>query len=131
MSENIEIRHPEKRFTYGLFSAGVIRDGWLYLSGQGPLDMVTGKAVHGTIEEETALTLKHIETILKEAGGKREDVVRCTCYLSDMGNFEGFNNAYGDFFTGIRPARTTIQAGLMKGIKVEIDAVAKVSDNAF
>ncbi len=128
MSENKEIRHPAKRFTYGLFSAGVIRDGWLYLSGQGPLDMTTGKAVHGTIEEETALTLKHIDTILKEAGCKREDVVRCTCYLSDMGNFEGFNNTYREFFTGIRPARTTIQTGLMKGIKVEIDAVAKVPE---
>ncbi len=128
MSENREIRHPEKRFTYGLFSAGVIRDGWLYLSGQGPLDMETGKAVHGTIEEETALTLQHIESILKEAGCKRSDVVRCTCYLSDMENFEGFNTTYGKFFTGVRPARTTIQAGLMKGIKVEIDAVARVPE---
>lgn len=126
MSVKREIRHPDKEFTYGLFSAGLAVDGWLYLSGQGPLDMKTGKLVAGTIEEETALTLSHIEKILKEGGCGREDVVRCTCYLADMGDFEGFNRAYGAFFTGIRPTRTTVQAVLMKGIKVEIDAVAKI-----
>lgn len=124
-----EIRHPDKKFTYGLFSAAVACDGWLYVSGCGPLDMATGNAVHGTIEEETALTLSHIGKILKEAGCTPDDVVRCTCYLSDMDNFEGFNNAYGEFFTGIRPARTTVQTGLMKGIKVEIDAIAKLPDS--
>ncbi|MCP5529428.1 MAG: RidA family protein [Opitutaceae bacterium] len=121
-----EIKHPEKEFTHGLFSAGVLIDGWLYVSGQGPLDMKTGVGLIGTIEEETVLTLKNLELILKNAGVDRDHVVRCTCYLSDMKYFEGFNRIYGEFFTGIRPARTTVQAGLMKGIKVEIDAVARV-----
>jgi len=121
-----EITHPEKEFTYGLFSAGVLVDGWLYVSGQGPLDMKTGVGMHGTIEEETAVTLRNLELILKNAGLDREHVVRCTCYLSDMAHFEGFNRIYGEFFTGVRPARTTVQAGLMKGIKVEIDAIARV-----
>ena len=126
MSKKQEVRHPDKAFTYGLFSAGVLIDGWLYLSGAGPLDMKTGKLVPGTIEEETALTLSHLEKVLQEAGCTPDDVVKCTCYLSDLDFFEGFNKAYGEFFTGIRPARTTVQAGLMKNIKVEIDAVAKV-----
>lgn len=126
MVEKTEIKHPEKKFTYGLFSAGVAVDGWLYISGQGPLDMSTGKAVPGTIEEETRLTLQHVDEILGEAGITRDHVVRCTCYLADLGDFEGFNRAYGEFFTGIRPARATVQAGLMKGIKVEIEAVAKL-----
>lgn len=126
MIDKKEIKHPEKEFTYGLFSAGVEIDGWLYVSGQGPLDMKTGVGLVGTIEEETALTLKNLELILKNAGIDRDHVVRCTCYLSDMKYFEGFNKTYGEFFTGIRPARTTVQAGLMKGIKVEIDAVARM-----
>lgn len=126
MIDKKEIKHPEKEFTHGLFSAGVLIDGWLYVSGQGPLDMKTGVGLIGTIEEETALTLKNLELILKNAGVDRDHVVRCTCYLSDMKYFEGFNRIYGEFFTGIRPARTTVQAGLMKGIKVEIDAVARV-----
>ncbi|MEZ5412916.1 MAG: RidA family protein [Opitutaceae bacterium] len=126
MIDKKEIKHPEKEFTHGLFSAGVLIDGWLYVSGQGPLDMKTGVGLIGTIEEETALTLKNLELILNNAGVDRDHVVRCTCYLSDMKYFEGFNRIYGEFFTGIRPARTTVQAGLMKGIKVEIDAVARV-----
>lgn len=126
MIDKKEIKHPEKEFTHGLFSAGVLIDGWLYVSGQGPLDMKTGVGLIGTIEEETVLTLKNLELILKNAGVDRDHVVRCTCYLSDMKYFEGFNRIYGEFFTGIRPARTTVQAGLMKGIKVEIDAVARV-----
>ncbi len=121
-----EIQHPEKKFTYGLFSAGIVCDGWLYVSGQGPLDMKTGKLVAGTIEEETKRTLGHIEAILKEAGARRDNVVKCTCYLSDMSYFEGFNRAYGEFFGDVRPARTTVGAQLMKGIKVEIDAVARL-----
>lgn len=127
MIKKKEIKHPEKEFTYGLFSAGVEIDGWLYVSGQGPLDMKTGVGLVSTIEEETALTLKNLELILKNAGIDRDHVVRCTCYLSDMKYFEGFNNTYGEFFTGVRPARTTVQAGLMKGIKVEIDAIARMS----
>jgi 2-iminobutanoate/2-iminopropanoate deaminase len=120
-----EIRHPDKEFTYGLFSAGISSGGFLFVSGQGPLDMKTGLRIPGTIEEETARTLHNLERILEEAGCGRDDVVRCTCYLADMDDFEGFNRAYGSFFTGVRPARTTIGARLMKSIRVEIDAIAR------
>ncbi len=121
-----EIRHPDKAFTYGLFSAGVACDGWLFLSGQGPLDMKTGKRVPGTIEEETTRTLANLDRVLEEAGCTRDDVVKCTCYLADMNDFEGFNRAYGEFFIGVRPARTTVGAALMKTIRVEIDAIARL-----
>jgi 2-iminobutanoate/2-iminopropanoate deaminase len=126
MSEKREVKHPDKKFTYGLFSAGIACDGWLYISGAGPLDMTTGKLIVGTIEEETAITLGHIDKVLKEAGCTRDSVVKCTCYLSNLDHFEGFNRAYGEFFTGVRPARSTVGANLLKNIKVEIDAVAKL-----
>jgi len=123
-----EIRHPDKEFTYGLFSAGVSSGDWLFVSGQGPLDMKSGKLVPGTIEEETLRTLNNLDRVLGEAGCTRDNVVKCTCYLADMDDFEGFNRAYGEFFTGVRPARTTVGARLMKSIRVEIDAIARHSD---
>jgi 2-iminobutanoate/2-iminopropanoate deaminase len=123
-----EIHHPDKKVSTGAYSAGVACDGWLYVAGQGPLDMKTGQVVHGTVEEETRLTLSHIGAILKEAGCAFDDVVKCTCHLSDIKDFDGFNRAYAEFFTGIRPARTTVQSVLWGGIKVEIDAIARMKE---
>ncbi len=120
-----EIRHPEKKAHTGSYSAGVLCDGWLYVSGQGPLDMATGEVVGGTIEEQTRLTMTHIGTILKEAGCSFDDVVKCTCHLSDINEFDRFDRVYASFFSGVRPARTTVQS-VLGGIKVEIDAIARV-----
>jgi enamine deaminase RidA (YjgF/YER057c/UK114 family) len=63
----IRISHPDKRVSTGSYSDAVLIDGWLYISGQGPLDLVTGKVVPGTIEEETRRTLEHIGKILEAA----------------------------------------------------------------
>jgi 2-iminobutanoate/2-iminopropanoate deaminase len=121
----IEVKHPDKRASTGAYSAGVLIDGWLFISGQGPIDMKTGAVVPGTIEEETRLTLRHIGTVLEAAGCTYDDVVKCTCHLADMDDFDRFNAVYAEFFPGILPARTTVQSGL-GGIKVEIDAIARV-----
>ena len=101
-------------------------DGWLYVSGQGPLDLKTGNVVEGSIEDQTRLTLSHIGKVLEAAGCTFDDVVKCTCHLSDIHDFERFNSVYAQLFTGVRPARTTVQSVLWGGIKVEIDAVARV-----
>ena len=122
-----EIKHPDKQDSTGAYSAGVSIDGWLYVSGQGPLDLKTGEVVHGTISEETRLTMEHIGKILNAAGFRFEDVVKCTCHLADIRDFDEFNAVYSEFFEGVLPARTTVQSGLGDGIKVEIDAVAKRS----
>jgi len=114
----------------GAYSAGVICDGWLYISAQGPLDLATGEVIHGTIEEETRLTLSHIEKVLREAGCTPADVVKCTCHLADINDFGRFNAVYAEFFPPIRPARTTVQSVLWGGIKVEIDAVARVPERS-
>lgn len=120
-----EILHPDKRISTGAYSAGVLIDGWLYISGHGPLDLVTGEVRRGTIEEETRLTLEHIGKVLAAAGMTFEDVVKCTCHLSDINDFARFNAVYRTFFYGILPARTTVQSVLGDGIKVEIDAIAR------
>ena len=122
----VEIKHPEKQVSTGAYSAGVLCDGWLYVSGQGPLDMKTGAIVGDTIEEQTSLTLGHVGKILAAAGCTFDDVVKCTCHLSDIKDFDRFNKVYSEVFTGIRPARTTVQSVLWGGIKVEIDCVARV-----
>ena len=122
----IEIRHPDKAVATGAYSAGVLVNGLLFISGQGPLDLGTGQVVHGTIEEETLLTLSHVKKIVEAAGGTVDDIVKCTVHLSDINDFERYDAAYGSFFTGIRPARTTVQSVLSDGIKVEIDAIAYI-----
>lgn len=122
-----EIRHPDKRVSTGHYSAGHACDGWLYVSGQGPLDLSTGAVVDGTVEEQTHLTLRHVELILQAAGCKRSDVVKCAVHLADINTFDAFNRAYAEFFTeSPLPARTTVQSVLVGGIKVEIDAIARI-----
>ena len=123
----IEIKHPDKLVSTGAYSAGILVDGWLFISGQGPLDLLTGKVIHGTVEEQTLLTLSHINKIVKAAGGNIDDIVKCTVHLGDINDFEKYNAAYASFFTGIKPARTTVQSVLFGGIKIEIDAIAKIN----
>ena len=121
-----EVKHPDRAASTGAYSDGVILDGWLYVSGQGPLDLRTGKVVSGDIAAETRLTMSNIGRILEAAGCSFDDVVKCTCHLADIRDFDAFNGVYAEFFRGIRPARTTVQSVLGGGIKVEIDAIARV-----
>lgn len=87
--------------------------------------MKSAEVVPGSIEDQTRLTLSHIGKILDAAGCTFDDVVKCTCYLAEMPEFDQLNQVYAHFFPGIRPARTPIQAMLWEGIKVEIDAIAR------
>jgi 2-iminobutanoate/2-iminopropanoate deaminase len=122
--DKIEIKHPDKFVSTGAYSAGVLKNGMLFISGQGPLDLSTGEVIHGTIEEETLLTLSHIKKVIEAAGGTIDDIMKCTVHLESIEDFDRFNDAYATFFTGIRPARTTVQSVLSDGIKIEIDAIA-------
>ncbi len=124
-----EIKHPDKLVSTGAYSAGILEDGWLYISGQGPLNLETGEVMHGTIEEETLLTLSHIKKITEAANGSIDDIIKCTVHLSDINDFEKYNAAYASFFPGIKPARATVQSVLSDGIKIEIDAIARIGKN--
>lgn len=128
--KKIEISHAEKGADTGAYSAGVLVDGWLYVSGQGPLDLKDGTVMAGTIEQETLLTLSHVLEIVRRGGGTKEDIVKCTVHLSDIADFDRFNSAYRSFFEGcVLPARTTVQSVLADGIKIEIDAVAFIGSD--
>ena len=98
--------------------------GWVFVSGQGPLDLKTGAIVGRTIEEQTRLTLQHVARILQTTGCTMADVVRCGCHLADIDDFDRFDATYAEFFSGVLPARTTVQSVLWGGILVEIDVIA-------
>ncbi|MDY6964465.1 MAG: RidA family protein [Halobacteriota archaeon] len=111
----------------GAYSQAVIHNGLLYISGQVPIDPITGDIFKGTIEEETRLVLENIKAIVEGAGSEMGDVLNVTCYLADIDEFKGFNRVYGEYFEKKPPARTTIQAGkLPLGVKIEIDAIAAI-----
>lgn len=126
-----DVRHPEKQVSTGAYSSGVLTDdGWLYVSGQGSLDYATGAVLRGTVEEETTRTLEHVEKIVQAAGGTLDDIVKCAVHLADIAEFPRFNEAYRAFFASrgvsVLPARTTVGSQLYDGIRVEIDAVARI-----
>ena len=122
----IAVSHPEKKASTGTYSAAILCDGWLYISGHASQDMETGEIIPGTTAEQTTRTLRSLSKVLTEAGCTFEDVVKCTCYLAQIEDFDAFDQAYSSFFPGVPPARTTVQAVLWGGMKVEIDAIARV-----
>jgi 2-iminobutanoate/2-iminopropanoate deaminase len=122
--EIVEVKSTVKTADTGAYSAGILVNGWLYISGQGPLDLKSGAVISGSIEEETILTLSHIREIVEAAGGTMRNIVKCTVHLSDINDFDRFDKTYSAIFPGIKPARTTVQSVLSDGIKIEIDAVA-------
>jgi 2-iminobutanoate/2-iminopropanoate deaminase len=109
----------------GPYSQGVIAGGLLFISGQIPLDPQSGALVDGSIEEQTELVLRNIMAILKEAKMGPENVVKTTVFLADLADFAKMNAVYEKHLGKEPPARSTIQAaGLPRGVKVEIDAIA-------
>jgi 2-iminobutanoate/2-iminopropanoate deaminase len=99
----------------------------LFLSGQIPLDPKTGELVKGTIEEETRRVMDNLAAVLAAAGGGFQHVVKTTIYLTDLADFAKVNAVYGASFPANPPARATVQvAGLPRGARVEIDAVAAI-----
>ena len=111
----------------GPYNQAVLAGGWLYCSGQIPLDPATGKMVgNGDVAAETLQVLSNLKAVLKEAGCKPADVVRTTVFLADLADFQTVNGIYAEMFgEGVSPARACVQvAALPKGSRVEIDCVA-------
>ena len=111
----------------GPYNQAVIAGGWLYCSGQIPLDPATGAMVgEGNVEAETRQVLRNLKAVLQEAGTDPSHVVRTTVFLVDLGDFQAVNAIYAEMFgDGVSPARACVQvAALPKGSKVEIDCSA-------
>ena len=125
-----QVKHPHRdpAFVTGAYSDAVIINGFVFVSGQASVDFQSSEFVLGTIEEETRRTLDNIQLILQQAGTSMDYVVKCTAHLSDINDFDRYNTVYSSYFTGIKPARTTVQSVLAEGIKVEIDCIAYIPD---
>lgn len=106
-----------------------IRSGDLaWLSGQIPLDPNSGNLVEGGIKEQTQRVLSNIQGILTELGATPQQVLKTTCFLTDLSLFGEFNQVYEAFFGGHKPARSTVQvAALPRGALVEIEAVVSLA----
>jgi len=109
----------------GPYSQAVETNGFLFISGQIPIDPSTGEVVEGGIKEQTEQVLKNIGAILKEAGLDYKNVVKTTCLLSDMDNFAAMNEVYARYFTSEMPARAAYGVvRLPLGVMVEIECIA-------
>lgn len=109
----------------GPYSQAIKAGGFVFCSGQIPLDPETGRIVDGGIEAQTERVLSSLGEVLKAAGSSMDDVVKTTVYMADLSDFKAMNAVYARFFEKIPPARATVQvAKLPGGSLVEIDAVA-------
>lgn len=99
-------------------------DKMLFVSGQLPLDPEKETMAEG-IESQTRQSLKNLKAVLEEAGFSLNDVAKTLCFLSDMADFNAFNEVYSEFFASNKPARSCIAVkGIPKGALVEIEAIA-------
>lgn len=110
----------------GPYSQGIMANGFLFASGQIPIDPVTGEIRGVDITEQAELVMKNIGEILKEAGTTYENVVKTTCFLADMADFGAFNAVYEKYFTG-KPARSCVAVKqLPKNVLCEVEVISVI-----
>ena len=109
----------------GPYSQAIEANGFVYASGQLPIDPTTGQFPEGGIKEQTRQSLTNAQNILKEAGIDLSHVVKTTVFLSDIANFAAMNEVYAEFFSEPFPARSAVAVkDLPKGALVEIEVIA-------
>ncbi len=109
----------------GPYSQAIKANGFLFVSGQIPLDPITGQIVYGGVEVQTYQVLRNLKAILEHEGLEFNDVVKTSVFLKDMDDFATMNKVYAEFFTGEPPARACVQvAKLPRDVSVEIELIA-------
>ena len=108
----------------GPYSQAKVANGFVFASGQIPLNPETGEVVGITIEEQAEQAIKNVGAILTEAGLGYENVIKTTCFLAEMADFAAFNAVYDKYFTG-KPARSCVAVKqLPKDVLVEVEVIA-------
>ena len=109
----------------GHYEQARVHDGVVYVSGQLPVDPVSGDQKDDSIEEQTRQTLENVEAVLRAAGSDLDHVLKTTVYVSDIALWDRVNDVYASFFGEHRPARAVVPTReLHHGFQVEIEAVA-------
>lgn len=111
----------------GPFSQAIKLPGFVFASGQIPVDPATGEVVDADIGVQTERVIKNIEAVLCAAGSNLGSVIKTTVYLTDMKDFAEMNDVYARFFTDKPPARVTVEVSrLPRNVRLEIDAIAVI-----
>jgi len=122
------VRAPAAPAAIGPYSQAVRCGGFVFCSGQIPLDPATGKIVGGGIVEQTTRVLRNLEAVLVAGNASLGSVVKTTVYMTDLAEFPAMNEVYRTFFPHEPPARATVEVGkLPAGARVEIEAVAAMA----
>ena len=109
----------------GPYSQAVRANGFIFASGQIPLDPKTGEFVAGGVAEQTEQVMRNLTAVLEAAGSGLNRIVKTTVFLADMNDFAAMNEIYGRYFTENPPARATVEAArLPRDARVEIEAIA-------
>lgn len=109
----------------GPYSQATLAGGFLFVSGQIPIDPLSGELISTDIKAEAVQVMENIKAILTEAGLGFDNIVKTSIFLTDLQNFVQVNEVYGTYFSADFPARETIQvAALPKGVNVEISVIA-------
>lgn len=110
----------------GPYSQCIIAGGFIFTSGQIPIDPASGTIIDGGIEAQTRQVIKNLSAILNSSGSSLEKVVKTTCFLKNMSDFAAFNNIYAEYFTE-KPARSCVEvSAIPKGALVEIEVIAEL-----
>ena len=127
MSDLVQIHTDHAPAAIGPYSQAIVTDGWVFCSGQIPLDPHTMELVGGTIDEQTDRALSNLSEVLQAAGSSLQHVVKTTVFLADMNDFAAMNKVYEKHFGEHRPARAAVQAAaLPKFCNVEIECIARL-----
>ncbi|HXJ94508.1 MAG TPA: Rid family detoxifying hydrolase [Terriglobia bacterium] len=115
----------------GVYSQGIVSNGFVFVSGQGAVNPATNEIEGDDVRSQTRQVLRNIRGILEAAGSSLQDVVKLGVFLADIGDFAAMNEVFREFFPEDPPARTTVSCVLPKPVmKVEIDCVARVRTKA-
>ncbi|MDR1232563.1 MAG: RidA family protein [Spirochaetaceae bacterium] len=119
------INTPSAPAAIGPYSQGFVSGGFLFTSGQIPLDPVSGEVSGKTVGEQAERAISNLKAVLEAGGSNLSKVIKTTCFLADMGDFSAFNEVYAKHFTG-KPARSCVAVKqLPKSVLCEIEAVAE------
>ena len=125
------ISTPKAPAAIGPYSQAIETEGYLFTSGQIPINPATGEITGADIATQAEQVMKNIGEILKAAGASYENVAKTTCFLADMGDFAAFNEVYARYFSG-KPARSCVAVKtLPKNVLCEVEVIADLTHASF